>query len=143
MVNIYWALGCQTLCYTKYLMFTSFNPLNSEIDTIIFILQIKECRLGDSIQVVRNKAGGQSQVQVAWWPNFFIILWSWRGIYCILWGQRINICTPPRAEFLLFISQPYCELPLCLPLFFLLHLSLLPGYSLWLTLLSTDWKVYL
>lgn len=145
MVNIYWALGCQALCYTKFLKLSSFNPLNSEIDTIILILQIKECGRGDVTQVESSRAGGQTQFYVVWWPNLFIITWSWGGTYCMyITRQRANICTSPRAEFLFLIYKPYCELSLCLPLFFFLHLSLLPSYSLQLVIfLSTDWEVYL
>lgn len=57
-------VGCQALCYTKCLMFISFNPLNSETDTIILILQIKKCRQRDVKQLVSCSAGGQTQAYV-------------------------------------------------------------------------------
>lgn len=50
-------------------------------------------------------------------------------IYCIVTKQRARICTC-RSEFLFFTNKPYCELPLGLPLFFFLYLSLLPSFSL-------------
>lgn len=124
-------VGCQALCYTKCLMFISFNPLNSETDTIILILQIKKCRQRDVKQLVSCSAGGQTQAYVIPRPNLFIIMWYWGGTYWMLLG-RGQIFAHHLGQSFYFSSTSLTVNYHNVCLFFFSCIILFWSYSLWL-----------